>query len=157
MRACFVRRADSVLSALIAPDALQTGSAGRMPLDERLRGLFGDMLPRGFGSLPNGVFGPRTRSAGTSAIAQQSGGDNMAVSEADAFENALARIRERYALYFYLPEGAKPGDERAVETDLSDAARQRYPGAKVRYRSPNGSKNSEDTGPMWVSLPRIDS
>jgi len=66
--------------------------------------LRGDILPRGFGSLPG--VGPRTRSAGTSTIAQQSGGDGMAVEDASAFEKTLARIRERYALYFYLPEGA---------------------------------------------------
>ena len=124
-----------------------------LPSDERLRELFGDILPRGFGSLPG--VGPRTRSAGTSTIAQQSGGDSMDVEDASAFEKTLARIRERYALYFYLPEGAKLGDERAIEVELSDAARQRYPGAEVRYRSPNGSKDSEETGPTWVSLPRI--
>jgi hypothetical protein len=84
----------------------------------------------------------------------------MAVEDASAFESTLARIRERCALYFYLPEGAKPGDERAVEVELSDGARQRYPGAQVRYRpsyaAPNGSKDSEESGPTWVSLPRID-
>jgi len=51
----------------------------------------------------------------------------MDVEDASAFENTLARIRERYALYFYLPEGAKPGDERAIEVELSDAARQPLP------------------------------
>ena len=58
----------------------------------------------------------------------------MAVEDASSFENTLARIRERYALYFYLPEGGKPGDERKIEVELSDAARQSYPGAEVRYR-----------------------
>jgi VWFA-related protein len=147
-------RAGCVLSALIAPDALHTGSTDRMPRawldDERLRELWGGLLSRG-------LIGPRTRSAGTSAIARQSGGDSMAVEDASAFENTLARIRERYALYFYLPEGVKPGDKRAIEVELSDAARRRYPGAEVRYRrsylAPNGSSDSEDTQPTWVSLP----
>jgi hypothetical protein len=51
------------------------------------------------------VLGPHTQSAGTSSIAQHSGGDSMAIDDASAFEETLARIRERYALYFYLPEG----------------------------------------------------
>ena len=74
-----------------------------------------------------------------------------------AFESTLARIRERYALYFYLPEGMQPGDERSLELELTDAARQRYPGAQVRYRrfylAPNKSGDSDDTQPVRVSLP----
>jgi hypothetical protein len=81
----------------------------------------------------------------------------MTVDEASAFANTLARIRERYALYFYLPEGVQPGDERSVEVELSDAARRRYPGAKIHYRrfylAPNESRDSEDTRPIRVSLP----
>jgi VWFA-related protein len=170
-------RADSVLSALIAPDALQTGSTQRMPRDGgtdswpevdelwqelRDRGL----LPRGLGPFGGAggsapwTIGSRTRSAGTSEIARQSGGDSMAVEDASAFADTLARIRERYALYFYLPEGVKPGEERAIEVELSDAARQHYPGAEVRYRrsylAPNGSNDSEDPGPIRVSLPSTD-
>jgi VWFA-related protein len=141
-------RADCVLSALIAPDALQTGVRPQSLLgDRRLRELFGDMLPPGFGSLG-------TVSAGTSEIARESGGDSMAVNDASAFEDTLARIRERYALFFYLPEGARPGEERSVEVGLSDAARQRYPGAEVRYRrsqlAPGASSDSKETGPVRV-------
>jgi hypothetical protein len=84
----------------------------------------------------------------------------MAVEDTSAFADTLARIRERYALYFYLPEGVKPGAERAIEVELSDAARKRYPGAEVRYRrsylAPNGSNDSEDPGPIRVSLPPTD-
>ena len=84
----------------------------------------------------------------------------MAVDQASALEYTLARIRERYALYFYLPEGMKPGDERSVEVLLSDAARRRYPRAEIRYRrsylAPNGSNDTEDTRPIrWVGLPVI--
>ena len=71
----------------------------------------------------------------------------MAVDQASAFEQTLARIRERYALYFYLPEGMQPGEERSVEVLLTDAARRRYPGAEVRYRrsylAPNGANDTE--------------
>jgi VWFA-related protein len=147
-------RADCVLSALIAPDALHTGDRNmRSPFDDDdLRELFGNRLPPG--------FGPRTQSAGTSRIAKQSGGDSMKVDDASAFENTLARIRERYALYFYLPEGVQPGDARSVEVELSEAARQRYPDAGVHYRrsylKPDGSRDSKepvDTRPVRVSFP----
>jgi VWFA-related protein len=140
-------RADSVLSALIAPDALHTGTAYRSPPsfdDDRPRDPFGDRFPRRYGSYSRG---PRTQSAGTSQIANQSGGDSMAVDQASAFEQTLARIRERYALYFYLPEGMQAGEERSVEVSLTDAARRRYPGAQVRYRrsylAPNGANETQ--------------
>jgi hypothetical protein len=58
----------------------------------------------------------------------------MPVDDASALEMTLARIRQRYALHFNLPAGTKPGEERGVEVALSDAARQRYPGADLRYR-----------------------
>jgi VWFA-related protein len=151
-------RADSVLSALIAPDALHTGTAYRQQPsfdDDRARDSFGDLIPRRFGLYSRG---PRTQSAGTSQIANQSGGDSMAVDQASAFEQTLARIRERYALYFYLPEGMQPGEERSVEVLLTDAARRRYPLAQVRYRrsylAPNGSKTREEARPIrMMSLP----
>jgi VWFA-related protein len=140
-------RADSVLSALIAPDALHTGTA-RRPDDDRPPDIFGDR-PRRFGSYPRL---PRTQSAGTSQIANQSGGDSMAVDEAAAFEQTLERIRERYALYFYLPEGMQPSEEHSVEVRLTDAARRRYPGAEVRYRrsylAPTGANDTEATRPI---------
>jgi hypothetical protein len=63
-------------------------------------------------------------------------------------------------LYFYLPEGVKPGDELTIEVELSDAARQRYPGAEVRYRrsylAPNRSSDPENTRPVRVGLPPTD-
>ena len=148
-------RADSVLSALIAPDALHTGpgSQRRWTYDDDLqRDPFGDLIRPGFGSYP--MRGPRTQSAGTSEIANQSGGDSMAVDEAAAFENTLARIRERYALYFYLPDGMQPGEASSVEVELSDAAHKHYPRAEVRYRrsylAPNGSNDREKARPVRV-------
>ncbi len=77
---------------------------------------------------------PHTQSAGTSEIARDSGGDSMSVDGASALEDTLARIRQRYALYFNLPEGVKPGQERNIEVDLASAARRRYSDAEVRYR-----------------------
>jgi VWFA-related protein len=137
-------RADSVLSALIAPDALHTGTAYRPPSSD-------DDRPRRYGSYPRG---PRTQSAGTSEIANQSGGDSMAVDQAAAFEQTLARIRERYALYFYLPEGMQPSEEHSIEVLLTDAARRRYPGVEVRYRrsylAPTGPNDTEHARPIRV-------
>jgi VWFA-related protein len=145
-------RADSVLSALIAPDALHTGTAYRRPPsfdDDRPRDIFGDRTPHRLRSYPRG---PHTQSAGTSQIANESGGDSMAVDQASAFEQTLERIRERYALYFYLPEGMQPSEEHSVEVLLTDAARRRYPGAEVHYRrsylAPNGSTDTEHTRPI---------
>ncbi len=151
-------RADSVLSALIAPDALHTGTAYWGPSsfdDDRPRDIFGDLMPRRFGAY---MRGPRTQSAGTSQIATQSGGDSMAVDQASAFEQTLERIRERYALYFYLPEGMQASEEHLVEVLLTDAARRRYPGAEVRYRrsylAPNGANDTEHARPIrLIHLP----
>jgi len=144
-------RADSVLSALIAPDALHTGTAYAHPPsfdDDRARDIFSDLILRRSGSYSRL---PRTQSAGTSQIASESGGDSMAVDQAAAFEQTLERIRERYALYFYLPEGMQPNEEHSVEVLLTDAARRRYPGAEVRYRrsylSPNGASDKEHSRP----------
>jgi hypothetical protein len=81
----------------------------------------------------------------------------MTVDDASAFEDTLARIRERYALYFYLPEGVQPGNERSITVELSKDARQRFPDAEVRYRrsnlAPNGTKDSEETPPVRRSRP----
>lgn len=153
-------RADSVLSALIAPDALHTGTAYRRPPlydDDSPRDAFGDLISRRFGSYARY---PRTQSAGTSLIANQSGGDSMAVDQAAAFEQTLQRIRERYALYFYLPEEMQRSEEHSVEVVLTDAARRRYPGAEVHYRrsylAPNGAHGSEPARPIRLirlSLP----
>jgi VWFA-related protein len=147
-------RADAVLSALIAPDALHTGTAYRSPPSfdgGGPRDAFGELIPRRYGSYSRG---PHTQSAGTSQIANQSGGDSMAVDQASALEQTLARIRERYALYFYLPQGMQPGEERSVEVLLTDAARRRYPRAEVRYRrsylAPNGSHDREEARPIRI-------
>jgi len=67
----------------------------------------------------------------------------MPVDDASSLETTLARIRQRYALHFYLPQEVKAGEERGIEVQLSDAARRRCPDADVRYRrvylAPGGS------------------
>jgi hypothetical protein len=120
-----------------------------------LRDVFGDLIPPGFGSYY--FRGPHTQSAGTAEIANQSGGDSMDVDQGAAFERTLMRIRERYALYFYLPDGVQPLESSSVEVNLSNAARQRYPRAEVRYRrsylAPNSSREPEQARPIRVGLP----
>jgi len=87
----------------------------------------------GRGSYP-GSTGPHTKSAGTAEIARQSGGDSMQVDGAYALEDTLQRIRQRYALHFNLPAGARSGDQRSISVALSDATLRRYPYAELRYR-----------------------
>jgi hypothetical protein len=136
--------ADAVLCALLAPDAWNPAS-GRSPRGGSRGGTLGDII-LGRGRFP-GSTGPtigmgNTRSAGTGEIARDSGGDSMPVEDASALVNTLSRIRQRYALHFYVPEGARAGQERTVEVQLAEAALRRYPGAELRYRrryvSPGG-------------------
>lgn len=139
-------RANAVLSFLQAPYEVPSVYGGRRP-----RGTWGG----GSGGWPGGggvgfpgggpiILGrggrggyggvDRSHSAGTASIASDSGGDTMRVDEASALQDTLARLRQRYALHFYLPEGSKLGDQSTVQVDLSREARLRYQNAEVRYR-----------------------
>jgi len=164
-------RADAVMCALIAPDAMPSyggrrGGGGQRPGGWGGGGGMGGPLggvifgPRGGGNnypgSGGGSGGPHTASAGTSEIARDSGGDSMSVNDAEALEDTLARLRKRYTLYFNLPEGVQPGQERNIEVDLTPEARLRYRDAEVRYRRTsmlsNGSSNgSRDTAPLHVT------
>jgi VWFA-related protein len=163
-------RADAVMCALIAPDASQYGRYPTGGGGGQRRGTWGGGPGIGTGGPLGGIIlGPRgggpyggrrypggggmgashTQSAGTSEIARDSGGDSMSVDGASALEDTLSRIRQRYALYFNLPEGVKPGQERNIEVDLTSAARRRYSDAEVRYRrvymTPEGGSSSSPT------------
>lgn len=137
-------RGNAVLSFLQAPYE-PPGSAG----GGRRRGTWGG----GGGSWPGGggigfpgggpvVLGPggrggygggdRSHSAGTATIASDSGGDTMRVDEASALEDTLTRLRQRYTLNFYFPNGS--GDHPSVRVELSQEARMRYMDAEVRSR-----------------------
>ena len=171
--------ANAILSLLLAPDAMQNRQ-NRMPgmgrgrqgrggwpssgggLGGPLGGIiFGPGGPLG-GGMPGGgpvTVGSRTHSAGTAEIARSSGGDSMPVDDASALETTLARIRQRYALHFYLPDGVKPGQERNIEVTLSDAARRRYPDADVHFRRVNltsgGISDTADPSPDRNSEPTV--
>src|SRR5260370_3067986 len=138
-------RADAVMFALIAPDAMQYGrypggggrSRGGLGGGGPLGGvIWGPRGPSGRSPIPGGggMGRSRTQSAGTAQIAPDSGGDSMPDGAASALEDTLSRIRQRYALYFNLPEGVQPGQERNIEVDLASAVRRRFPDAEVRYR-----------------------
>ncbi|HEX4771154.1 MAG TPA: VWA domain-containing protein [Bryobacteraceae bacterium] len=98
----------------------------------------GSPMPGSGGSrLPGGVtigHGGASHSAGTADIATDSGGDVMPVDGASAFEDTLARLRQRYALHFYWPASAAKPEERIVAVALSRSAGSEYPNAQVRYR-----------------------
>ena len=117
-------RADAVMCALIAPDAMQNrrypgGGGGQQ------RGPWGGGPGIGMGGPLGGIIfgggggggrrypgggggGEQTKSAGTSEIARDSGGDSMSVDDASALEETLSRLRQRYALYFN-SAGRHPG------------------------------------------------
>jgi len=72
----------------------------------------------------------------------------MRVDDASALETTLQRIRQRYALHFYLPADARAGQQRGIEVRLADASRRRYPDAELRFRktyiAPDASGNTPD-------------
>jgi hypothetical protein len=153
-------RADAVLSALIAPDAMRSrrmggGYPGGGYPGGGVGGLGGIIFGRPRGGYPGGgSYGSHTQSAGTREIALRSGGDSMPVDDSYALENTLERIRQRYALHFYLPPGVRPGEERHITLELADATRNRFPGADIRYRqsyfAPAGAITGGSSAPEIV-------
>ena len=135
-----LEQADAVLSALIAPDAMASrgystgGSHGTWSngggLGRIILGPGGTTRRRPGGT----IAGPHTRSAGTSEIARQSGGDSLPVDDASSLETTLARIRQRYALHFLQPPDARASEERIIDVQLADSIRRRYPDAELRFR-----------------------
>jgi VWFA-related protein len=162
-------RADAVMCALIAPDAGQygrRGGGGRGGMGGG--GLGGGGLGGGLGGIifgrgngggngypGGGGGGSHTQSAGTAEIARDSGGDSMSVNDASALEDTLARLRQRYTLYFNLPEGVQPGQERNIVVDLTPDARHRYSDAEVRYRRTSMSGSGSGSGDRDAAPPKI--
>jgi hypothetical protein len=82
----------------------------------------------------------------------------MSVNDSSALEDTLERLRQRYTLYFSLPEGVQPGEERNIEVDLAPEARRRFSDAEVRYRRAYMSPSSNrDTGPTKITRAPSDS
>ncbi len=156
-------RANAVLSFLQAPYEPPTmagggggrphgtwGSGGGWPGGIGFPGggpiILGRRGPGGYGGVDP------SHTAGTAEIARDSGGDVMHVDEASALEDTLMRLRQRYALYFYLPDGVTP-DHENVQVDLAQEARIRYRDAEVRYRRVymTASASGERSGPARVT------
>ena len=161
--------ADSVMSALLAPDAMGNrrgiptgGGGGGYPPNGRGRsgggwGTLGTIILGGGGypggGYPGGGRGGggvsmgRMNSAGTAEIAQASGGESMPVDSAAALETTVARLRQRYALYFNLPAGARQGQQRRINIALAGTGATRYPNAELRYRPTYLAPMSNDSDP----------
>jgi VWFA-related protein len=162
-------RADAVMCALIAPDAMQYGGnrgggqrQGGWGNGPGLGGPLGGIIfgrGGGGGGYPGGRGGgSHTKSAGTSEIARDSGGDSMSVNDAQALDDTLARLRQRYTLYFNLPEGVQPGQERNIQVDLSPETRRRFSDAEVRYRRTSmSSTGGRDGAPIHITRAHGDS
>ncbi len=151
-------KADAVVSLLLAPDAIGmfsggNGGGGSWPQGGGggggVGGVLGDILlgggrfpggggrrtpGGGGGQIPGARRGGGTQSAGTREIAAQTGGDTIQIDGAAAFETTLARIRQRYGIYFTVPDGVRAGAERTIVIELAGSARRRYLNAEVRYR-----------------------
>ncbi len=110
----------------------------------------GGGIPGG-GGVGRGTQDP-SHTAGTDNIARDSGGDTMSINDASALEDTLARLRQRYALHFYMPEEAQAREQHSIRVDLSTEARIRYPEAEVRSRRVfmSGGSN-ESSGPTVVT------
>jgi VWFA-related protein len=158
-------RANAVMSFLQAPYEVPTargpGRGGRRgggmgwPGGGGGIGLPGGGWPGGGGIPGGGGGGPvdRSHSAGCEMIARDSGGDTMSVDDASALEDTLARLRQRYALHFYLTDEAQSKSQHSIRVDLSSEARIRYPDAEVRSRRVfmSGSDASPSSGPTVVT------
>jgi hypothetical protein len=83
----------------------------------------------------------------------------MSVNDASSLEETLARIRQRYTLYFNMPAGLEAGQDRNVQVDLAAAARRRYSDADVHYRrvsmSSNASSNGSSNGGVDAGTTRV--
>ena len=167
-------QADAVMCALIAPDAMagrqypgggQRRNGGGWGTGGGLGGPLGGIIfgPRGGGPYGGGgprgggMGGPHTQSAGTAEIARDSGGDSMSVNDASALEQTLMRLRQRYALFFSLPDGVVPGQERNITVDLAPDARRRYPDAEVHYRRAYMSQDRDRNSSAPVHVTRAPS
>jgi hypothetical protein len=162
--------ADSVLSVLLVPNAIGMGGGyprrrgggypgggggwpGRGGVIIGIPG--GGGWPGGGGGYPGGGGGgSRTQSAGSAEIARETGGDAMQATEASALQDTLDRLRQRYALHFNLPAGARAGERRTVEVTLHSTLARQYPDAEVRYRRTYvAAETSAESEPQPVSEP----
>jgi VWFA-related protein len=73
-------------------------------------------------------------SEGMEGVAEKTGGDALKADDPGAaFREMMRRIRQRYSLYYAMPQG-KPGEQRQVRVELSGEALGHNTGARVRAR-----------------------
>lgn len=174
-----LRDADTVLSALLAPNAVLSNTPGMDPYPGGRRpsgrypggsgGGWGDIIfgrryptgdnrypsPGGGGGYPMPGGRSRTQSAGTAEIARTSGGDSLPVDQASALEDTLNGLRQRYSLYFSVPAGAQAGEQRRLTVELAADTARRFPSAELLfrddYRAPGGGAPPESPETVTVS------
>ena len=77
----------------------------------------------------------------------------MRVDDAYAVQDTLEKLRQRYTLYFYSPDGAQTVAARSIRVDLSQDAGLRYPNAEVHSRRVfmSGGASGERSSPAVVT------
>ena len=106
------------------------------------------------GGSPGGMGGgDRSHTAGTDTIAADTGGDTIPVNDASALQETFEKLRQRYALYCYLPDGQTAESRQSIRVALSPEAQIHYRDAQVQSRRifMNGSGASETSGPTTVT------
>jgi VWFA-related protein len=118
------RKESTVVRELWEADALLTGLIVRSKAVETVRTIGTIMHPYLIGL-----------QAGVKGIAEKTGGDFIHAGDAGAaFQESMRRIRNRYSIYYAMPE-AKPGSRRVLRVELSEEAAKRFPKARVRART----------------------
>lgn len=166
-----LNRANAVLSFLQAPYEPPQGGVGFPGGGGRRRrgGTWGGGggWPGGGGGWPGGGGigfpgggnrggmggGDRSHTAGTDTIAADSGGDTIPVNDASALEETFEKLRQRYALYCYLPDGQTAEGRQSIRVSLSPDAQLHYRDAQVQSRRVfmNGNGASETSGPTTIT------
>ncbi|MBV8841611.1 MAG: VWA domain-containing protein [Bryobacterales bacterium] len=155
-------KADAVLMVLLAPPWAGPGTVSPYPGSGRRQPPMSSPMPGGIPGLGGVIFGPRRLPgsgggppvivgpgqpgifAGSPEIARSSGGDSLSINDATAVETTFERIRQRYAVYFHLPEGMDSA--RGMDLDLTDAARRKHPDAALQYRQVTLAKDGARPG-----------
>jgi hypothetical protein len=155
-------RADAVLMVLLAPPWAGPGTVSPYPGGGRRQPPMSSPMPGGIPGLGGVIFGPRRLPgagggpsttigggqpgvfSGAPEIARSSGGDSLSVNDGTAVETTFERIRQRYAVYFHLPEGMDSA--RGMDLDLTDVSRRRHPDAALQYRQVTLAKDGARPG-----------
>ncbi|HEY2012475.1 MAG TPA: VWA domain-containing protein [Bryobacteraceae bacterium] len=118
------RREESVVRDFWEADALLSGLIVPNPGAQAIRTVATIMGPQNL-----------LMQAGMKGIAQKTGGDAIRANDpAQAFQDAIHRIRSRYGLYYALPK-SKPGTTRSIRVELAAEAARRFPKSHVRART----------------------